>query len=179
MSSEESVRKGVVARHKNPVEQVGFTQVSNLVIFDQDISGEAFRLYMVIKQFAWTRGFAWPGQKRLGEILGMSERTVRSLLRELENRGLIEIQRCGLTKPNIYWVVDLKRIYGREDVRAFQALREPLTSIENRVVALHSFDGGHARTVAGDTTEAEHHVRATVGIGEHADPRRNIPTGSH
>jgi DNA-binding transcriptional MocR family regulator len=49
---------------------------------------------------------AWPKQETLGEELGVSSRTVREYLGELEAHALIESQQPGLQKSNRYRFLD-------------------------------------------------------------------------
>ncbi|MBC8488479.1 MAG: helix-turn-helix domain-containing protein [Bacteroidetes bacterium] len=47
---------------------------------------------------------AWPGQKRLGELLCVSSRTIRTYIEELESVGIIFSERQGLNKTNKYYI---------------------------------------------------------------------------
>ncbi|MBD3174197.1 MAG: GntR family transcriptional regulator [Armatimonadia bacterium] len=53
------------------------------------------QLLGVLRAHAWRTGRAWPRQDTLARELGVSVRTIRRWLRELETRGLIHIQRTG------------------------------------------------------------------------------------
>lgn len=52
--------------------------------------------------YAWEKDFAFPSQKTLSEDIGLSERRIRDLLKELEKRGYISIHRFGFNSPNTY-----------------------------------------------------------------------------
>ena len=46
----------------------------------------------------------FPGQKRLAEDIGASERSIRTWLKELEKAGLVDIKQRGQGRPNLYTV---------------------------------------------------------------------------
>ncbi len=52
--------------------------------------------------YAWEKDFAFPSQKTLSEDIGLSERRIRDLLKELKIKGYIEIHRIGFNSPNTY-----------------------------------------------------------------------------
>lgn len=80
----------------------GFTQVPNEIIMDERISIQARMLYILLLSRAWTTNQVFPGQKYLGERMGISDRSVRKYLSELVEFGLLSSERRGLTKTNIY-----------------------------------------------------------------------------
>jgi hypothetical protein len=59
----------------------------------------------VLQHFARRDPYAFPGQARLAAILSVTERTVRSYLRELVAAGLIRIEQRGLHQTNRYWLI--------------------------------------------------------------------------
>ena len=52
--------------------------------------------------YAWEKDFAFPSQKTISEDIGLSERRIRDLLKELKIKGYIEIHRFGFNSPNTY-----------------------------------------------------------------------------
>jgi len=80
----------------------GFTQIPNSLIKDKDLSIQARFLYIDLLSYAWENDFAFPSQKTLSEDIGLSERRIRDLLKELEKRGYISIHRFGFNSPNTY-----------------------------------------------------------------------------
>jgi DNA-binding Lrp family transcriptional regulator len=84
-----------------------WTPVRNEVWQSPALSPGAKLCYIAICSHIWRGGDnnAWPGQKRLAEMLNVSERWVRNYLRELEAVGLIETKRQGLNKTNVYYLL--------------------------------------------------------------------------
>lgn len=89
-------------RFESPMWQAGFTMVPNVILFEETLSASSVRLYAALCKFAWDDDVVWPGQAKLGEMLGIKERAVRTSMRELEARGLVETVRRGLGKTNLY-----------------------------------------------------------------------------
>ena len=88
----------------NPVLQGGFTQVPNFILKDPNISVGAKVAYAMFLSYAWNNDSCFPGQDRLAEDMGMSRSRVTTFVGELEESGLITIQRRGLGKTNIYTI---------------------------------------------------------------------------
>ena len=59
-------------------------------------------LYFCLLSYAWQDGACFPGQARLAEDCGTTERTVRRWLIELESSGYIEVRQRGLNLTNLY-----------------------------------------------------------------------------
>jgi len=88
----------------------GFTPVPNAVLFAPDLSMAAKCLYAVLLAFAWQEDECFPGQERLAEACGCTDRTVRKYLDELREYGLVSWVRRGLTMTNIYYIHDISRV---------------------------------------------------------------------
>ncbi len=82
--------------------QIGFTQIPNFVIRDSSLSIGARLLIAVLKSYAWNGSTCYPGQERLAAELGVSSRTIRRLLCELRDAGLLIIQRGEGRRTNTY-----------------------------------------------------------------------------
>lgn len=80
----------------------GFTQVPVEVLDDNTVSVPARFLYSVLLSFAWENNQVYPGQNRLAEALGVSDKSVRTYLSELEKKGYLTKKRRGLNHTNIY-----------------------------------------------------------------------------
>jgi hypothetical protein len=80
----------------------GFTQIPNLVLRRGDLTPGAKLTYMVLLSYAWQKDHAYPGQDRLAGDMGVSERSVITYLKQLQDTGLITINRRGLGLTNIY-----------------------------------------------------------------------------
>jgi len=88
----------------NPVLQNGFTQVPNFILRDPELSVGAKVAYAMFLSYAWHNDACFPGQDRLAEDMGMSRSRVTEFVGELEQAGLISIQRRGQGKTNLYTV---------------------------------------------------------------------------
>ena len=80
----------------------GFTQIPNLVLRRSDLQPGAKLTYMVLLSYAWQQDHAYPGQDRLAADMGVSERSVITYLKQLQETGLVTIRRRGLGLTNIY-----------------------------------------------------------------------------
>jgi hypothetical protein len=87
----------------------GFTQIPNLVLRRSDLQPGAKLTYMVLLSYAWQQDHAYPGQDRLAVDMGVSERSVRTYLKELQDSGLVTIRRRGLGLTNVYVLHRLSR----------------------------------------------------------------------
>jgi biotin operon repressor len=88
----------------NPVLQGGFTQVPNFILKNSNLSPGAKVTYAMFLSYAWHNDSCFPGQDRLAEDMGMSRSRVTEFVGELEQSGLISIQRRGQGKTNLYTV---------------------------------------------------------------------------
>ncbi len=59
-------------------------------------------------------GSCFPGQERLSQERGVTERSVRSHLKELTERSLITVERRGRSRTNLYWLEPLEEVYGKK-----------------------------------------------------------------
>lgn len=87
---------------ENPLHQRGWTQLPNAVLFNENLSAAAVRFYAALVHYAGQKAECWPGQERLAESLGVSERTIRALRGELEAEGLLRTRRRGRGLTNLY-----------------------------------------------------------------------------
>ncbi len=88
----------------NPVLQGGFTQVPNFILKNPEISVGAKVAYAMFLSYAWHNDSCFPGQDRLADDMGMSRSRVTEFVGELEQAGLISIQRRGQGKTNLYTI---------------------------------------------------------------------------
>lgn len=102
---------GEILRERNieldtldPVTRGGFTQVPNFILKQPDLTIGAKLSYAMFLSYAWHNDSCFPGQNRLAEDMGMSRSRVTEFVGELEQSGLISIQRRGQGKTNIYTI---------------------------------------------------------------------------
>ena len=80
----------------------GFTQVPNHVLVSSQLSPGAKLTYAMLLKYAWQNNFCFPGQERLAKDMGVTDRSVRTYLQELEGSKFVVIKQRGLGKPNLY-----------------------------------------------------------------------------
>lgn len=96
------IEQNIVLRGADALSTRGFTQVPNHVLESSKISPGAKLAYAMLLKYAWQNNFCFPGQQRLGRDMGVTDRSVRTYLQELELNQLVQIKRRGLGKPNLY-----------------------------------------------------------------------------
>jgi hypothetical protein len=96
----EIIGADLVTRH-------GFTQVPNFILTNPTISVGAKLAYAMLLKYARQDDACFPGQVKLAEDMGATDRSVRTYLKELEAAALLEIKQRGLGKTNLY-LLDLR-----------------------------------------------------------------------
>src|ERR1700689_1899595 len=79
----------------------GFTQVPNFILTNESISVGAKLAYAMLLKYAWGDDACFPGQIKLAQDMGATDRSVRTYLKELESADLLEITQRGLGKTNL------------------------------------------------------------------------------
>ena len=115
----------------------GFTQLPNYVLKDRNLSFGARLSYAVLLSYAWQEQSCFPGQARMAEDLGTTDRSVRAFLRELKERRYIDWKQQGLNKPNIYYILDFQPV-------KIEADRKPASGQERK------YSSGQERKYASD-----------------------------
>ncbi len=93
-------------RFENKKQEKGFTQTPNHILLNNKIPYQARFLFIILLRYAWNKQQCFPGQTRIAEDIGVSQRTIRNWLSDLEQHGLIEIIQRGLNKTNLYVIKD-------------------------------------------------------------------------
>jgi hypothetical protein len=86
----------------DPVTRHGFTQVPNFILTKKELSVGAKLAYAMLLKYAWGDDACFPGQVKLAQDMGATDRSVRTYLKELETAELLEIKQRGLGKTNLY-----------------------------------------------------------------------------
>ncbi len=94
----------------DPVLKKGFTSVPNIVLYAKNLSMPARCLYSILLSFAWSESECFPGQERLADVAGCTDRTIRKYLDELKEYGLISWVQRGLNQTNVYYINDLSKV---------------------------------------------------------------------
>ena len=79
----------------------GFTQVPNAILCSAKLPPAAKMTYAMLLSYAWQNDFCFPGQERLASDIGVTDRSVRTYLKELETKGLLSIKQQGQGRPNL------------------------------------------------------------------------------
>jgi DNA-binding MarR family transcriptional regulator len=100
-------QRNIVLRGADALSQKGFTQVPNALLRHKAISPGAKLVYTMLLSYAWQNDFCFPGQETLAKDMGVTSRSVRTYLKELEAKKFLTIQQQGQGRVNIYHL-DLK-----------------------------------------------------------------------
>jgi biotin operon repressor len=96
--------RNLVLATEDPVVRGGFTQVPNFILRDSRLSVGAKVAYAMFLSYAWNNEYCFPGQDRLAEDMGMTRVRVTQLIGELQQAGLVAIERRGQGKTNVYTI---------------------------------------------------------------------------
>jgi|SRR5579863_836135 len=92
----------IILRGADALSTRGFTQVPNYLLDNSKLSPGAKLAYAMLLKYAWQNDYCFPGQETLARDMGVTDRSVRTYLQELEKADFISIKRQGLGKVNIY-----------------------------------------------------------------------------
>ena len=106
----------------------GFTQLPRYVLQDKKLSFGARLTYAVLLSYAWQEDSCFPGQERMAKDLGTTDRSVRTFLAELKEKGYIDWKQQGLGKPNIYYILDYQPLKIEADRKPTSAPKRKPTS---------------------------------------------------
>ena len=83
-----------------------WTKIDNTIIaIGKRVGSAALHIYVVLAQHADAKGQCWPSVRRIAELSGISERSVRRGLRKLQDHGLIIVKARtakGISVSNLY-----------------------------------------------------------------------------
>ena len=82
-SVREIIEKNIILQGADLLSARGFTQVPNHIL-KGSLSPGAKLAYAMVLSYAWHNNFAFPGQKRLADDMGVSERSVIRYMQELQ-----------------------------------------------------------------------------------------------
>ena len=95
------------------------------------IGGKEKLIFILLKRYlnfkedkSGISGSVYPTLSTLSKQSGMTEKTVREIIKQLERKGLIEIKQRGLTFPNIYILKDFSAIWKSKTVQEAEAAIE-------------------------------------------------------
>ena len=90
----------------NPILRDGFAQTPNVILYTGSLSLQEKAMYMLLLSYAWDNPEAFPAQDTLSLDSKLSIRQVRNILKDLDRKKLIMIERQGFNRPNIYHFLD-------------------------------------------------------------------------
>jgi DNA-binding MarR family transcriptional regulator len=97
-------KQNILLATDNEVMRGGFIQLPNFILRDPNLSLGAKISYAMFLCYAWHNDFTYAGQDRLAEDIGMSRPRATVFVGELQDAGLISIQRRGLGETNHYTI---------------------------------------------------------------------------
>jgi hypothetical protein len=130
-----------------------FIQVPVEFVRNKNYSTGAKQLYQVLLTYCGSKTHAWPGQSRLADDLGVTDRTIRNWLKELVTAGLLTVKRRGLTKSNIYHLHKLPIKIAHDEEKSGRVL--PLPDSESKIVPFQNGKNDRSRT---ENSSAELHA---------------------
>jgi hypothetical protein len=98
----EILDRNIILKGADVLTAKGFTQVPNHVLVSALLSPGAKLTYAMLLKYAWQNDYCFPGQERLAKDMGVTDRSVRTYLHELEAQRFVAIKQRGLGKPNLY-----------------------------------------------------------------------------
>ena len=94
--------KNIILKGADALSKQGFTQVPNHVLRSDILTPGAKLAYAMLLSYAWQNDYCFPGQQRLADDMGVTDRSVRTYLQELEKKGFLKIKRQGQGRTNMY-----------------------------------------------------------------------------
>jgi biotin operon repressor len=94
--------QNIVLAGFDPVSAGGFTQVPNMVLNNKELTFAAKVIYSKLLSYAWNNNRVFPGQVTMADEIGSKKSTINKAIKELEEKGWLEIERRGQGQTNIY-----------------------------------------------------------------------------
>ncbi len=96
--------RNLIVKGADAATRYGWTGVPNFLLESKVISVGAKLTYAMLLKYARELDECFPGQERLAGDMGVTDRSIRTWLKELEHAGLIAIKQRGQGRPNLYTV---------------------------------------------------------------------------
>lgn len=94
--------RNIVLKGADAATARGFTQVPNFLLRSNKLSAGDKLAFAMLLSYAWQNDYCFPGQLRLAQDMGITERSVRTHLKSLKSHGLLAITQRGQGKTNLY-----------------------------------------------------------------------------
>ena len=128
--------KNIVLHGVDAATAGGFTQVPNFLLRSKRLSAGDKMTFAMLLSYAWQNDYCFPGQERLADDLGITDRSVRTHLKALEAAKLLVIRRRGQGRTNIYELnLRVKRRPGVTDRKKSSAQGRKRSSVLDRKLA--------------------------------------------
>lgn len=104
-----------------------FTPVYHSFLHSKKLNGKEKLLYIVLKSFlnvGSRTGEVYPTIETICDMVDMSKPTVISILKSLENKGILKIQQRGLNKPNLYSLYDYRTLWENDEDNTISELEK-------------------------------------------------------
>jgi len=164
-------------RFRSASEAAGWTQVSNLILLDRNLTDGAKVTYLLLRMYAWQSPTSDPSQSRLSEERACSDRTIRNHLTELEARGLVTIEQRGKKLRNRYWIEPLDRVYTAEDLPKSRRSPRDRKKVSGHLTG-NSFPPTDRKSISGPTLEEnsgiKNHSGKTLNVGSEANAYKKL-----
>lgn len=115
----------------NPFRQFSGAFIAEWLLRRTEVSNGAKICYARLVQFAGRNGCAWPGQQELAACIGVTDRTARDYVKELERHGLIDTEQRGLQRSNVYFFLRHEWMESAAIIEPDEDIEEP-TSVPDR-----------------------------------------------
>ena len=94
--------RNIILRGADVLTAKGYTMVPNHALISDRISPGAKLAYAMLLKYAWQDDYCFPGQERLAGDMGVTDRSVRTYLQELEAAQFVSIKQRGQGRTNLY-----------------------------------------------------------------------------
>lgn len=101
-------------------------------IFNLELSYKSVGLYAKLSSMAYDKKYCYPSLEYLADAMSCTDRTVRNILAELVDAGLVKIYRPSLRGNNNYLVIpyDLREKY-RKDIESLQEFDKIVAELDD------------------------------------------------
>lgn len=88
----------------DPIHARGYVILHKYILHASNLGAHAKILYCFLLSYAFQAEQCFPGYERLGADLDWSENVIRKYMRELEQVGLVRVERRGFKQTNLYHI---------------------------------------------------------------------------
>lgn len=118
----------VALKSDNPL----FVPVYHSFLESDLLNGKEKIIFIILKKFltiGTEQGQVYPKLETICKYAGMTKKTVIKIIKNLQKKGLLEVEQQGLNKPNLYTIKDYSKMW---KVESIDKLKETADEIEER-----------------------------------------------